>query len=90
MQKTNQQKRKYKIDFIEKTTTVYCVDVLAKDEEEAKQKAELKMQSILSNGTYHYYEVDKDETVPELSTIYDVTNTDDPFDPDEEQTEENN
>lgn len=72
---------KYKVEFIEKAVVTYCVDVLAKTEAEAEELAEVKMQKVLGNGTYHYYETDRDETVPELTIVYDVTNTDDPFDP---------
>jgi hypothetical protein len=72
---------KYKAEFTEKIEVKYCIDVLAENEEQAKKLAEPEMQKVLENGTYHYHETDRDEAVPELSTIYDITNTDDPFDP---------
>jgi hypothetical protein len=72
---------KYKVEFTEKATVKYCIDVLAESEDKAKELAEPVMQQVLGNGTYHYYETDRDETVPEISYVYDVTNTDDPFNP---------
>lgn len=72
---------KYKVQFKEVTTTLYCIDVLAENEQEAEKKAEPILQKKFENGTYHYYETEADVTIPELSMVYDVTNTDDPFNP---------
>lgn len=75
-----EERKKYKVEFTEVATVKYCIDVLAKDEEEAKVLGEAGMQKVLENGTYHYHETDRDETVPELSYVFDVSGTDDPFD----------
>ena len=82
-------KNKYKVEFIEKTITKYCVDVLAKTEEEAEKIAGEKIQEALSGGTIHYHETDKEATALEIDNIYDVTGTDDPFNADNNENCEN-
>ena len=68
--------KKYKVEF--EVTTKYVVDVLASDEKEASDKATERFAEIKEQGMEHYYQVgDTDEQV---GTVYDVTNTDDPFD----------
>lgn len=70
--------QKYKVEFIE--TSIYIVDVLAKDEKEAKEKAQEKFYSeIKAQGLEHNYQVG--DTDSQTGTVYDVTNTDDPFNP---------
>lgn len=63
--------KKYKVEF--KQTETFIVDVYAKSEKDAQKKAE----SFYDEGNYQ--EVGDCEV--ELSTVYDVTNTDDPFYP---------
>lgn len=68
---------KYKIEFIQKET--FVVDVEAENEKEAREKAEKKWQDINSVGVGHYHQVGDMET--ERGNVYDVTNTDDTFNP---------
>jgi hypothetical protein len=68
---------KYKVEIVKKDT--FVVDVEAKNEEEAVTKAQEKWLEIGESGTEHYYQHDKTEV--ETGTVYDVTNTDDPFNP---------
>ena len=67
--------KKYKVEYQKSET--YCVDVLAKDEAEAKRLADAKWQEIEKSNTEHYYQTG--DTVVEVGTVYDVTNTDDTF-----------
>lgn len=68
---------KYKVEFIR--TESFVIDVLAENEDEAQLKAYEEFYNLDSNGTLHYYSNgDEDVTV---GTAYDVTNTDDPFNP---------
>ena len=60
---------KYKVEFIQ--TETFIVDVKAKDQEEAEEKARAKW----NNGDYQ--ETGNLEVT--ISTVYDVTDTDDPF-----------
>lgn len=62
---------KYKIEFIQ--TETFIVDVLAEDETKAIALAELKWEG----GDYQ----EEGDCKVETGTIYDVTNTDDPFNP---------
>ena len=57
---------KYKVEFTEVATVTYCIDVLAENEDQAKTLAEPEMQRVMGNGSYHYHETDRDETVPEI------------------------
>ena len=68
---------KYKVEF--KQVHTYVVDVLAEDESKAKELAGEKFKEIQSHNVEHYHETEDPET--EVSTVYDVTNTDDPFNP---------
>lgn len=68
--------KKYKVEIIQ--TEKYVIDVLADNEDEAKKLAEKKWDIVCDNGTYHLYESDSDTII---DTVYDVTNTDDPFNP---------
>lgn len=61
--------KKYKIEFIQKET--FIVDVEAKNEAEAVKKAEIEW----NNGNYQEY----GDCEVTTGTIYNVTNTDDPF-----------
>lgn len=67
---------KYKIEFIQKE--VFVVDVEAPNEDLAKVIAKKKWNDIADAGIYHYYATGDPEV--EIGTVYDVTNTDDPFD----------
>lgn len=68
---------KYKVEI--KQTNIFIVDVLANDKQEATDKANEKFAEMIGNGTYHYNQIEGTEE--EIGTIYDVTNTDDPFNP---------
>lgn len=68
---------KFKIEFSE--TQKYVIDVLAKDEAEAIEKARARLYALKDAGIIHHHE----EGDPEIafSASYNVTNTDDPFNP---------
>ena len=68
---------KYKIEFIKKE--IFCVDILAENEKDAEKEARERFDEILENGMSHYYQTGDPEI--ETNAIYDVSNTDDPFDP---------
>ena len=68
---------KYKVEIIQ--TEKYIVDVLARNEDEARGMAEEKWNEIAKSGTAHYHQ--DGDTEMDYGTIYDVTNTDDPFNP---------
>lgn len=68
---------KYKVEI--KQIETYIIDVKAKNEKSAKIKAAKKWKEVCTNGTYHYYESEDAET--KLNSVYNVTDTDDPFDP---------
>ena len=75
------EKRKYKVEIIQ--TEKFIVDVLAEDEQEATDKANEKWLEICSNGMEHYHKYgDKGY---DIGCIYNVTETDDPFDDGEEE-----
>jgi len=68
---------KYKVEF--EVTARYVVDVEAESEQEATDKATEKFADIKLHSMEHYHQVgDTDEQV---GTVYNVTNTDDPFNP---------
>lgn len=69
--------KKYKVEFIEKST--FIVDVEAKNEQEAKIKAEKKWIDISNDGMEHYHE--EGDSLVETGTVFDITDTDDPFNP---------
>lgn len=69
--------KKYKVQF--EQTDKYVIDVLAKNEMEAIEKAGIRWNEVAKNGTYHYYQ--DGDTVTQVGTIYDVTDTEDPFNP---------
>ena len=68
---------KYKVEVVQ--TEKFIVDVLAETEEEAKKLATEKWNEIADSGTHHYHQIGDTET--EFGTVYDVSNTDDPFNP---------
>jgi hypothetical protein len=68
---------KYKVEILQ--TDKFIVDVLAKNENDARDKAEEKWNKIADSGTYHYYQ--EGDTNIDYGIIYDVTGTDDPFNP---------
>jgi hypothetical protein len=69
--KTKAGKRKYKIEF--RQTETFVVDLYAKDAKQAEKLAQEKW-----NGGKYY---ETGDCGVELHCVYDVTNTDDPFDP---------
>lgn len=69
--------KKYKVEFEEKH--YYVFDVLAKDETEAMVKAQRAFVGQQNSNTEHYYESRDPES--EVFAVYDVTDTDDPFNP---------
>lgn len=62
---------KYKVEFLQ--TETFIVDVYAKDEQEAIEKANIKWEE----GDYQ----ETGDLTIETGKIYDVTDTDDPFNP---------
>lgn len=64
--------KKYKVEI----TKTYIIDVLANDRQQAEDKASSILNVLMRQGTEHYKE---GET---FYQTYDVTNTDDPFNPD--------
>jgi hypothetical protein len=68
---------KYKVEVLD--TKTYIVDVLATNEDEATSKAFKAYNQHYKEGTLHYYEMGDDEI--NVGVIYDVTDTDDPFNP---------
>ena len=69
--------KKYKVEFIQKET--FVVDVLAKNEQKAIELAKKSIKKSFDNGVAHYYQIGICET--ETGNIYDVSETDDPFNP---------
>lgn len=63
--------KKYKVEFLQ--TETFIVDVKAKNEEEAIKKAEKEW----DNGNYQ----EAGDCKVSVNATYDVTNTDDPFNP---------
>ena len=68
--------QKYKVEFA--TTEYHVIDVLANSEAEAITEAGKEFNKLQEAGILHYHESRETET--EMHTVYDVTNTDDPFD----------
>ena len=66
----------YKVQF--KITETYVIDERAENETEAEEKASIHLAEKLANGSYHYYESEDSTT---NITVFDVTNTDDLFNP---------
>lgn len=69
--------KKFKIEVIQ--TDFYIIDVKAKTEEEARELALKQYNEHYKNGILHYYEMQATEV--NTGTAYDVSNTDDPFNP---------
>lgn len=65
--------KSYKVEI--KETTTYVVDVRARDEQEATDKATIEFNQIADNGTAHYYAYGDIEQ--EIGTVYDVSGTED-------------
>lgn len=63
--------KKYKVEFIQ--TETFIVDVIAENEEKAQELA----QQRFDNGDYQ----ETGDVSVGFGTVYDVTNTDDPFNP---------
>jgi hypothetical protein len=64
--------KKFKVEI----TKTYCIDVLAENEDEAKAKAEPILDEKMADRLEHYFESKDTEY-----TFYDVTNTEDEFNP---------
>lgn len=64
--------KNYKIEI----TKTFCIDVKAKDEETAKIKAENILSEFEKDDLQHYHQTGDTEF-----NVYDVTDTDDHFDP---------
>ena len=71
MKKGTRKNKKYKVSFIQ--TETFVVDVLASSEKQAIKLAEEKW----NEGDYH----DIGDCHVETGNVYDVSNTDDPFNP---------
>ena len=69
--------KKYKVEL--EQVVRYIVDVRAKSQKEAEKKALDKFSKILEDNIEHYYQDDEAET--SVRKVYDVSNTDDPFNP---------
>lgn len=64
--------RKYKVTI----TKTYCIDVLAPTQKVAEDNAETILDADMRDGIEHYKQIGDTEF-----TTYDVTDTDDPFNP---------
>jgi len=64
--------KKYKVEI----TKTFCIDVYEEDEEKAKNKAEIGLQELEKVDRQHYNQTGDTEFL-----VYDVTDTDDPFNP---------
>ena len=69
--------KKYKVELIE--TATYIIDIKAKTEAEAIALAEKHFEALQADGIEHYY--NSGDGGLTIGTVYDVTNTDDPFSP---------
>ena len=69
--------KKYKVEIVQ--TEKYVVDVLAESEQEATDAATAKWNEIAASGIHHYHQ--EGDTATAIGTVYDITNTDDPFNP---------
>jgi hypothetical protein len=67
--------KKYKVEIVQKE--IFVVDVKAESEKEAKKIATDVWNGIAHVGTYHYRQ--QGDTQMDFGIIYDVTETDDPF-----------
>jgi hypothetical protein len=72
-------KNKYKIEITQ--TETFIVDILANNEEQARELAT----EAFNNGDYQ----ENGDITTDISNVFDITNTDDPFHP-ENYTEELN
>lgn len=69
--------KKYKVEM--KQIETFCIDVLAESEQEATDKATAVFGDMENKGIEHL--AGTGDGGFEIGTVYDVTNTDDPFDP---------
>ena len=67
--------KKYKVEFIE--TKKFVVDVFAINEKKAIEEARETWGKI--DGTEHYYQ--NGDTILDIGNVFDVSETDDPFNP---------
>jgi len=70
--------QKYKVEFTQ--SEKFVVDVLAENETEAKEIASKCFNEIVENEREHYYS-QTGEAETEVSAVYDVSETDDAFSP---------
>jgi hypothetical protein len=68
---------KYKVEI--NRTETFIVDVLCETEQEARDLATEKFADIKKAGMEHYHLIG--DSVEETGLVYDVSNTDDPFNP---------
>ena len=71
---------KYKVEITSTSVTFHCFDVLAENETEAEKIAHRQMYDAVMNGTLHYHESREEEGSTSVE-VYDVTDTDDQFNP---------
>lgn len=73
--------KKYKVEFLKTQTRTYCIDIEAKSEQEATDRATVKFEAMEDSDMAHYSETGDINTITEVNHVFDVTNTDDPFNP---------
>ncbi len=69
--------KKFKVELIK--TEKFVIDILAKNETEAKIKIRKKWNEIKKAAMEHNYQIGNPEV--KVNLVYDVTDTDDPFNP---------
>ena len=77
-------KNKYKVEITQ--TNTYIMDIYADNEDQARELAPEYFEEVKTGNIEHYYQTG--DTLEEITNLYDVTNTEDPFDP--ENDPENN
>lgn len=78
--------QKYKVQF--KMIQTYVIDVLADTEQEAFVLGKKHLDESMESNMEHYYQTG--DTEIELDQVFDVTHTDDSFDPFNEKLSDNN
>lgn len=69
--------KNYKVEI--NLEQVFAIDVMADNEEQAQENALMIFSELKDRGMEHHYQIG--DTVWNAGTVYDVTNTDDPFNP---------
>jgi hypothetical protein len=70
--------KKYKVELTQ--SEKFVIDVLAENETDAEKIAKSYFETIERDGIKHYYS-QTGEAETEVSEIFDVSETDDPFNP---------